>query len=120
MTTNADDLVQPMTASMVPHPMYASGWNACLEACKEAIERRDAERLRAEVANWKADFARACEDRAAQANECKTLIAQLAELRERFEKAPVVMLHHDPGDDGMFAISDESVYGKRVRLVVED
>lgn len=59
-TSERERLVLPMTASMVPHPMYASGWNACLDASKEVLDYQHAEieRLRAENEALRTDAAR--------------------------------------------------------------
>lgn len=101
-TSERERLVLPMTASMVPHPMYASGWNACLDACKEVLDYQHAEieRLRAE-------------------NEA------LRSVAERIEKAPVAIM--DTRDVlGICAPAEEdfpalyAMQGHRVRLVRED
>lgn len=150
MTTNTDDLVQRLREGADEFITPASAAIAMSEAA-DAIERRDAEieRLRAGVDRvseerdiqiaivdaWhkrhaidSRELRSVCQQRDAQRTRAETSERELAELRERLEKAPTAFPEFQSGrivlrdfseDAGAFIAMVASGPEKRVRLVVE-
>lgn len=88
--------------------------------------RDEIERLRAEVASFQGrmeGYRDACKDIAAdrqrQETRAEKAERELAELRERIEKAPSIEFERADWVDHMQSVPPDLI-GKRVRLVVED